>query len=100
MKRELKAKSEELRRLKALASDFQHCYSLILTGDLLCNGRLVKDQPVNYELISAIDCKLGDQTQLNKTVGTHLALLNVISSRLGSLFHNKRFNMQYIVQLR
>ncbi len=100
MKDELRVKNAALKQLKASRQQLQHCYSLLIKGDVLRNGKLVQNCPVSYDIMSVIDCNLGDQTRLSKSVGTHNALWNLICTKFGAIFHNRKFSMEYIVQLR
>jgi hypothetical protein len=100
MKDDLRLMNGELKKLKALRHIHQHCYSVLVQGDVLRNGEVIRNCPLNYELTSVIDCNLGDQTRLNKAEGSHNALWNLICAKLGALFVQKRFSVHHIVQLR
>lgn len=100
MKDELNVRNTELTKLKALRLSSQHCYSVLVQGDMLRDGEVIKNCPFNYELVSVINCNLGDRTSLDKTDRSHEVLWNVIYDKLGSLFVQRRFLVHHIVQLR
>lgn len=100
MKQALRVRQDELRALKAKRAESMHFYSLILNGDVSRDGTVLENCAVNYELSTMIDCKLGDNTALNRTEGSHNALWNVLIARFSRLFVNSRFTVRYIVQLK
>lgn len=101
LKLEVRNKNEELAKLKLQREDLHHCYSVIVKGDIIkSNGSVVKDYPLNHELISTIDCNLGTATQLSTSEGSHNALMTLIRTRLASFFVNRQFRLAYIVQMR
>jgi hypothetical protein len=100
MKQDLKDKSEELQCLKSVRAELQHCYRLLIKGDVLHEGKVLHDHHFDYELTSVIDCNLGSSTALNNTLGTHKALWSVICNKFGSMFVNRKLRVDLIVQLR
>ena len=100
MKQDLRDKNAELQNLKSVRAELQHCYRLLIKGDVLHEGKILRDHHLDYELTSVIDCNLGSSTTLNSTLGTHKALWSVICNKFGSLFHNRKLRVDHIVQLR
>ncbi len=97
----LSEKTRELRKLNASRTELDHSYSVILVGDYIeYDGGVLKDYPLNAELNSAVDCKLGELNHLSEEDDCHHQLKEQIHRQYASSFAGEKYRIAYIIQLR
>ena len=96
----IRALNSELAELKRCRAKLLHSYAVVLHGDMVHDGILLRDVPVNCEVNTVIDCKLGSENVLSRTAGAHKAFWNLLMARFGAMFFDRKFRMEYIVQIR